>query len=372
MALQPFLWGNGGEIKTPNEAARTRAIAEALMPRQVATNPWEGLAQVAGAFTGSQLNNRVSDAEEAGQVSAAEALSRLSGGGTQSDIIAALSNPWLSGPQASVASALLSQNLERSDPMYQLQRQKLERELELMGQPKPQDPTSSIQNYEYLVGTGVDPKQALEMSFGGGGTTINNMGTIPAGYQLVTNPETGAQSMAPIPGSPAALEAEQNAIKADVRSRGLDTVTDTIVSEAQKAREAAKGFASTGVGNFLTGGMGFTPAAQVNQHVDSLKAIASSENINAMRQASPTGGALGNTSDADLKLLQNKAGALNPQSATFERDLADYEKTLLRIVHGPEAGDAIYEATRPEAQGSSSSEGWTDLGGGIRIRPIGD
>ena len=118
-----FVWGNGGKITTPQEAARQRAIAEALLPKQVADNPWEGLSQLAGGFTAGQLNNRAAEAEAAGQASAAEALAKLGPQATQSDIIAALSNPWTSQPQASVASALLSQQMERSDPAYQLDMQ---------------------------------------------------------------------------------------------------------------------------------------------------------------------------------------------------------------------------------------------------------
>jgi len=76
--------------------------------------------------------------------------------------------------------------------------------------------------------------------------------------------------------------------------------------------------------------------------VDVLKANASVENINAMRAASPTGGALGQASDSDIKLLQAKSGALDPASKYFVRDLADYTRSLLRTVHGVGAGDDIF------------------------------
>lgn len=132
-------WPNfsfGQPITTPGEANRTREIAAALMNRPQAQNWAEGIAALTGAFTASQLNNRASDAEQAGQASAAEALSRLSGGGTQADIIAALSNPWLSQPQASVASALLGQQLERQDPMYQIGLERAQLELEQLRNPQ--------------------------------------------------------------------------------------------------------------------------------------------------------------------------------------------------------------------------------------------
>lgn len=134
MAL-PFFDFKPKPISSPGEAERARKVAEALVNKPKATNWAEGLAAVTGAYAASQLNNRASDAEQAGQASAAEALSRLSGGGTQADIIAALSNPWLSQPQASVASALLGQQLERQDPLYQLrlQQAQLDYEQDLAG-----------------------------------------------------------------------------------------------------------------------------------------------------------------------------------------------------------------------------------------------
>lgn len=116
-----FQFGINKPISSPQEAERTRLLAQALMSQGMPQNWGQGLAALTGAFTGTQLNNRASDAERAGQQSAAEALSRISGGGTQADIVSALSNPWITPAQSSVASALLGQQLERSDPMYQLQ-----------------------------------------------------------------------------------------------------------------------------------------------------------------------------------------------------------------------------------------------------------
>lgn len=349
---EPFFWGAGGKkISSPEQASRNRAVAEALMNRPAADSWQSGLANFTNGLVGMAQERDIAEQEAAGRERAGGLFANLAVNADPNSIIAALTSPdaaWASPAQTSIASALLNSGLERQDPMYQLGLEKAQLELEAMRNPSQQmDPTSAIQNYEYLVGAGIDPTQAQGMAFGGGGTTINNMGNIPAGYQLVTDPVSGAQSMAPIHGSPAAAEAESAAAKRDLQGAGRDLVTDTIVSGAQNARSAAKGFAATGLGNAVTGGLGFTPAGELNRYVQSLKAIAASENINAMRQSSPTGGALGNTSDADLRLLENKAGALDPQSPNFERQLDDYERTLLRIVHGYEAGDAIFEATRP-------------------------
>ena len=48
-------------------------------------------------------------------------------------------------------------------------------------------------------------------------------------------------------------------------------------------------------------------------------------------------------SNSDIEMLGQKSGALDPRSPNFERDLRDYELTLLKIIHGPEAGKAIFD-----------------------------
>jgi hypothetical protein len=130
-----FTWGSGGQkITTPEQARNARKIAEALMNQGKATNWGEGLARVTGALSANALNERAALAETEGAQSAAAALAGLGSGSDPNSFINALSNPWLSQPQASVASALLNQNLERQDPMYQAQLAKLQADVANGGQ----------------------------------------------------------------------------------------------------------------------------------------------------------------------------------------------------------------------------------------------
>ncbi len=186
---------------------------------------------------------------------------------------------------------------------------------------------------------------------GSGGVTVNNMGNIPAGYEVQYDEAGRPVSMAPIAGSPAALEANAANEKAALRENQQSITSDTVLTAAKAARDAMSGAMLPATGTFSATVGDWLPesnAAEVNRQVKALKAVAASENINAMRQASPTGGALGNASDADIKLLQDKAGALDPGAgpSRFKKALDDYERTLLRIVHGPAAGDAIFQRTR--------------------------
>lgn len=51
-------------------------------------------------------------------------------------------------------------------------------------------------------------------------------------------------------------------------------------------------------------------------------------------------------------MLAAASGAIDPGAspADFQRQLDTYERTLLRIVHGPAEGDRVFAETRPPAQ----------------------
>jgi len=210
---------------------------------------------------------------------------------------------------------------------------------------------------------GLDPSKVYnigpdnKISSIGGGVNVNvNTGTeygpIPKGYALRDAQDGSGKEMYVVPGGPsdkAALQADQRTVE-----------TNTIVSAAEDARNAAGDRAFGGVGQGIVQNMPWTDSAEVARKVDVLKAQASVGNLNQMRQSSPTGGALGNVTERELKLLQDKSGALDPSSPNFMDDLNDYELTLLQTIHGAEAGLQIYNSTRsgvatPKASGNQQT-----------------
>lgn len=205
---------------------------------------------------------------------------------------------------------------------------------------------------------------------GGGGVNVSvsngasEVGTIPQGYELFTDPNTGARSLRPIAGGP-----EDRTAKDAATAANKQTATDVITGAASAARLAAD---ERAVGGWLGSVAAINPGSQnaeVYRQVEVLKANASAENIAAMRAASPTGAALGGVSDKDLALLASKSGALDPASPNFKRDLDDYERTVLRLVHGVDAGDRIFDATRAAPDASApGADGWTVLPNGVKVR----
>jgi len=361
--LQPFQWsGNTGGIKSPATVERERKVADALMsPKGVAQDPWSGLAQVTGALSGSVLQGRADEAERAGQQKAGELFADMSLSQDPNAIIAALTSPdaqWASPAQTSIASALLNSGLERQDPMYQMNMEKARLELEKLRNPVQSpfntDAPTDFQNYQLSQ---VDPGYAEFLAAQPSGQTINvggegvKMGTVPPGYAAVEDPTNPSGfRLEVIPNGPADIEQQAAAAKAEAGGGRKDLATEIITGAASKARAALNsGGMTAGVGGAVVAMSPESQAAELRRQVDVMKANATIENLTAMRQASPTGGALGSVTEKEGAMLAAASGAIDPNSSAEQLAAAidNYERTLLQVVHGPVDGERIYQETRP-------------------------
>jgi hypothetical protein len=179
-----------------------------------------------------------------------------------------------------------------------------------------------------------------------------NMGNIPPGMQVVTDPETGAIRMEEIPGGPVERErlaAEQSRGRQEaMTARQLNPTIDDISTARDLASNRALGFVPT-TGMF-SNMVKWLPGAgqQAIDLQETIKGIGSGislENLNQMRQASPTGGALGNVSDKQSSLLSDAFGSLSQSQSEplFLFNLARVENTLNDIVHGEGNGPARHD-----------------------------
>jgi len=205
---------------------------------------------------------------------------------------------------------------------------------------------AAVQEYEYAKQQGyggsfmdfqMDQKRAgaTNVTVGGG-----KYGPIPSGMELIDGPE-GA-TMRPIPGGPA------DTTRADASAAGQRDVSTRIITDAAStARKAASNRQFGEYGQGIASGMPWTDSAEVQRQVDVLKSQATFEKLAAMRAGSATGASgLGALSDNEAKMLAAQAGALDPSSPNFARDLDNYELTLLQTIHGPEEGARLFEITR--------------------------
>lgn len=295
--------------------------------------------------------------QEPGSVQVAQA-----GGGFDIGTMAELAaSPYASEGQKLVLQALIDRQLQASDPMYRLSLENQQLQNEALRNPQPK-PTAGQREYEMAVqqgyeGSFMDYKRDLAEAQRAQTNVNVNTGEGPRpeplgtkGQILVPDPSQPSGYRVEIaPNSELAMEQEQLAQTEANKASAQATASDVVVNAATRALGAAR---NRDVGGLLGAAAAFNPSsnnAELYRQVSSLKSIASAEALNAMRRQSPTGGALGNVTEKELKLLSEQAGALDPMSPNFERDLRDYTQTMLRTVHGKEAGDAIFEAQLREA-----------------------
>lgn len=376
-----FTWGSGGQkITTPQQAERQRQIAEALISQSStpATNWAAGLGDVAAAFSGTMLNNQASAAEEAGRLSAAQSLAGIGPSSDFSSVSQALANPWLSQPQASVASALLSQNLERSDPSYQLDMAYKQAQLDALQNPQASNP-------ETFFGTPI-PYQNEDGSIGF--AQLGNQGT--------TQPIQLPEGASPAP-TTRQVDTGTEIITQDIYGNELfRTPKDIRGAEREQAIGTAEGAGivaapgdiasaemaldllnqietnpelpwATGQSVQFGGNTGLIPGTQGRMDFQNLVNQATSgaflTAISEMRGLGSLSNAEGQTATAAVTRMNTATS-----EAAFRKALSDYREVIQRGLDKARArlpGSTTQNTTPP------ADTGWQDLGNGIRIRPMG-
>lgn len=352
MALQPFQWIGNQAITSPEQAARQRAIAEALIGQSSspASNWAEGLGDVAAALSGTVLNNRVSEAEAAGRERAGGLFADLAVNSDPNSIIAALTSAdsaWASPAQTSIASALLQSGLERQDPMYQLQLQQAQLELDRLRNPAQQpfnpDAPTDYQNWQLSQ---ANPSYGEWLASQPSGQTINvggesaNIGTIPPGYAAVVDPTSPAgYRFERIPGSAAeaeALAAEKATDQKDAQTDRYGGVVTEDIGRALDIIEKDPTFTTGIIGQALTN-FGGSPANRVENLIETVKSNVGFDRLQAMRESSPTGGALGSVTERELSLLTSAIGSLEQSNNADDLvyNLRRVNRIYMDIIHGP-------------------------------------
>lgn len=119
---------------------------------------------------------------------------------------------------------------------------------------------------------------------------------------------------------------------------------------------------TTGVGNQITSAVGGTPAHNLNAILDTVKANVGFDQLQAMRDASPTGGALGQVSEFENRLLQSVLGSLETSQGKdqLEFNLKRLYKVVDEIVNRgltPEkAGQLNFSGPSGDANGATAAQ----------------
>jgi hypothetical protein len=194
---------------------------------------------------------------------------------------------------------------------------------------EPKDSRTALQqNYEYAIAQGMTPEQARQWV--SSGTTVNlpgapTIGTIPQGYQAIQDPATGAYRFEPIPGGPAEAQAQAtDAQKAEQQALGARAggVVLEDITRIQKIAEESNLPIAGPVGSVLSRVPG-TNAYDVSALTQTIRANIGFDRLQQMREASPTGGALGQVSNQEISTLQAVLGNLDQSQSQqqFEYNL---------------------------------------------------
>jgi hypothetical protein len=222
------------------------------------------------------------------------------------------------------------------------------------GQPvftAPQQPTSDMQNYQsyadYETRNGRTPlgpleyEQALRRS----GATNIDTGTIPTGYQAVRDAEGRLTRYDPVPGGPADTTKKEGLAKTNTERSGNIVLED--VDRAVNAIESNPALTTGIIGNWSRGISG-TPANKVQNLLQTIRANSAFDRLQQMREASPTGGALGAVSDSELGLLQNAIGSLEQSndSEDLTYNLRRVQGIYEDIIYGKDEAKRLREERR--------------------------
>jgi hypothetical protein len=148
-----------------------------------------------------------------------------------------------------------------------------------------------------------------------------------------------------------------------VKKASVDATTGDIDAQIARARALKDHAGLGGITGGVFGRVGSVTAASTSAQADlnQLKSKAGFEALQSMRDRSPTGGALGNVSDAEGRRLESSAAALDQAQGKddfkvkLDRYIEDLERAKKSLTS---AFDTQYGSVKPKAN-TTSSDGWT-------------
>lgn len=378
-------------------------ISQIMSPKQIAANPFlrsmtagqvqdwaaqkmggAGTPQAAPQQPQSPANAYGQAAGYPGQYPDA-GPSQIDTGQSMSALLGVLADPRANQQTRGVASALLQNQLqlqqvqqryqmEQADPENVARRRYYDAETQrIMNQPQ-------RQGAEYRL-LSPQEKQTLGLPAGGnyqmdatgkvsaiGGGGVNVLPSAPAGYYYQPGPD-GQATLQPVPGGPVDQAKNTHADQARTASDVIGRTGHDLLSAIDQSPNS-----TTGAGGMVLSYLPTSQAAQVQRLDNVLSAMGSIEAVNAMRQASPTGGALGSLTEKEEALLKSKQGALDPRAGydTYRKNALDYIHTVYRLVNGGEAGDRLYGTFldglgggAPQNSGTASQDGARTTSSGV-------
>lgn len=143
---------------------------------------------------------------------------------------------------------------------------------------------------------------------------IPKNGDVPTGFQQ--NPQGG---ISPMPGGEQDIERQSNLLKMGQRATAADDKAKVVIDAIDQATDQST-WATTGFLGNVGRGVGLTPHRDLQGTIDTIRANLGFNELQAMREASPTGGALGQVAIQELEMLQSTIASLDPSQSEEQLD----------------------------------------------------
>lgn len=209
------------------------------------------------------------------------------------------------------------------------------------GAPKP---TSSMLEFDRWAAMPEGPeKDAYGRLIG-----INPETKAPAGYRV-----TADGNLEPIPGGPADLKMREQAEKSRARVQQQFRQIDSVMGNVDRAISQV-GPMTAGLGGALVGRIPGSVARDLEATIDTIKANLGFDRLQQMREESPTGGALGQVSEMELRLLNSAVQNLNTDQSP-EQLRRNLELVRKHYQNFKEAISGSFNETGPGASGGDRS-----------------
>ena len=222
----------------------------------------------------------------------------------------------------------------------------------------PEDQPTSVREYEYARQNGFQGSYNDFLSAKGKAnatnvsTTVNTgdqpdarpMADKPAkGYQRRWDQERGTWVDEPIPGGEIERERQEAAQAADKLQTRKKTTATVVLDDINRIRKIVSndteiplfGSTTTGMAGGLLSRVDSTQAGAVRNMLDTIRSNIGFDKLQSMREESPTGGAVGQVSNLENRLMQATFGALvqSQGKEQFMYNLERVEKIYDRIIN---------------------------------------
>lgn len=197
----------------------------------------------------------------------------------------------------------------------------------------------------------------------GQGQGALGFGKAPTGYRFKPD-----GSLEPIPGGPADIKASLEGQKAEARKTAAIEQADRIIAKVDQAiGGVGNGWGTTGITGAALGSVPGTSAYDLRRTIETIKANLGFQELQAMREASPTGGALGQVAIQELMALQSTVANLDANQSTdrLKKSLQEARQHYANWKRAASGG-----ATDVRREGGALPQGANGAGGVVDFRSL--